>query len=63
MDISLHLTKKEVKVLRACLNEGSRLMLKLFLSPHSDNNIRKMAKHDSLVIAMIRNKINENKTF
>lgn len=56
--MKLYLTEKEVKVLRSCLEEGSKLMLRLLRSPHADEPIKQMAKHDSLVIATIRNKIN-----
>ena len=33
-------------------------MLRLIVSPHADEAIKQMAKHDNLVIATIRNKIN-----
>lgn len=56
--MNLSVTEKEVKILRACLEEGSKLMLRLIVSPHTDEAIKKMAKHDNLVIATIRNKIN-----
>ena len=54
----LSITEKEVKILRACLEEGSKLMLRLIMSPHTDEVTKQMAKHDNLVIATIRNKIN-----
>lgn len=54
----LSLTEKEVKILRACLEEGSKLMLRLITSPHADEATKQMAKYDNLVIATIRNKIN-----
>ena len=55
--MTLYLTEREVKVLRACLEEGSKLMLRLLISPHADASIKQMAKRDGLVIGMIRNKI------
>ena len=55
--ISLHLSVKEAKVLKACLNEGTKLMYRLFLSPYADEKIKKMAKHDSLIITIMMNKV------
>lgn len=56
--MKIDLTETEVKVLRACLEEGAKLMLRLLASPHADDSIKQMAKHDGLVISCIRNKIN-----
>lgn len=53
----LSLTEKEAKVFRACLDEGSKLMLRLLRSPHTDEVTKAMANHDGLVIATLRNKI------
>lgn len=55
--ITLHLSIKEAKVLKACLNEGTKLMYRLFLSPYADEKIKKMAKHDSLIITIMMNKV------
>lgn len=55
--IFLHLSLKEAKVLKACLNEGTKLMYRLSLSPYADEKIKKMAKHDSLTITMMMNKL------
>lgn len=55
--ITLHLSVKEAKVLKACLNEGTKLMYRLFLSQYADEKIKKMAKHDSLIITIMMNKV------
>ena len=56
--MNLSLNEEEVKILRACLEEGSKLMMRLLMSPHADASIKQKAKRDSLIIGCIRNKIN-----
>ena len=53
----LSLTEKECKVLKACLDEGSKLMHRLLSSPHLDEPTRLILKHDQLVIITIYNKL------
>lgn len=55
--MKLSLTEKEAKVFRACLAEGSKLMLRLLRSPHADEVTKAMANHDRLVIITLFNKI------
>lgn len=55
--MTLSLTETEVKVLKACLDEGSKLTLRLLASPHIDKPTKLVLKHDNLVIISIYNKI------
>ena len=53
----LSLTEKECKVLKACLDEGSKRLLRLIASPHLDEPTRIILRHDNLVIITIYNKL------
>lgn len=55
--MTLSLTEKEAKVLKACLDEGSKLMMRLMRSPHLDEPTRLIMKYDHLVIITIYNKL------